>query len=184
MLKKYFTYLRKTVRILFLNILISQCNCTQPLKVKNKVFNSFSIPPTSTNSSTDIANNTPKLLPITKEEIITICENYPLLGNLLTDLQNKDPHIDVNKIDLNHYNQTVLHQAAELGDTNIVKTLLAIPKIDIDKKDTFQDTPLHLAINKDKEQTVKLLLQKGAEVDQQAINLAKSISMKKPIACL
>jgi ankyrin repeat protein len=119
----------------------------------------------------------PTISSITDEQLADMNIKLPFLGNLLSQLKNNATNIDINKVDPNHYHTNALHQAIELGNEDIVGILLTT-NIDVNKRDSFEDMPLHLAIQTDNKKIVQALLEKGAIVDQQAINLAENAEIK------
>ena len=60
---------------------------------------------------------------------------------------------------------TPLHGAVYSGNINLVKDLLQQETTDITVPDEFENTPLHVAVEKDHTEIVKLLLRKGASVE-------------------
>jgi hypothetical protein len=67
------------------------------------------------------------------------------------------------------YNQTALFPAADKGNTEVVRVLLA-HNIDLNVEDTFYHfTALGLALDKERVEVVKLLLEKGAKGKDQAL---------------
>lgn len=76
--------------------------------------------------------------------------------------------VDINVVDTANLN-TKLLEAAEEGDTSLVETLIR-KGADINAKDWYGDTPLHIAAWKDHAETCILLIESGA--DMQAKNLS------------
>jgi serine/threonine-protein phosphatase 6 regulatory ankyrin repeat subunit B len=66
--------------------------------------------------------------------------------------------------DREYEGMTSLHDAAEEGNVNVVKSLLERGE-DINTRNTSFETPLHLAAEKAKADVVRLLVERGAEVD-------------------
>ena len=76
-------------------------------------------------------------------------------------LNNK--YTDINVFD--SHGRVALIYAIEQNIVGVVKKLLDYPDTDIDIKDNNKNTPLMIAIKKDRENIVKLLLEKNARID-------------------
>lgn len=63
----------------------------------------------------------------------------------------------------NEKGETALTYAIKNADNKLIKVL--IEKADLNKRDELGNAPLHLALNKDKDEIFKLLLEKGADVN-------------------
>jgi DUF1680 family protein/ankyrin repeat protein len=74
-------------------------------------------------------------------------------------------------------NRTVLHYAAERGNTGMAELLIA-SGADVNAKDQYGDTPLHLAVKAGHRNIIEMLIAKGADVnaksndDQMPLDLA------------
>ncbi|XP_045479291.1 26S proteasome non-ATPase regulatory subunit 10-like [Harmonia axyridis] len=70
---------------------------------------------------------------------------------------------DINIADVR--SATPLHRAASKGNTNIVEFLLTFEDLDVDPRDSYGNTPLHLACEEDRQREAKLLVDHGASLD-------------------
>ncbi|KAB0799494.1 hypothetical protein PPYR_07374 [Photinus pyralis] len=75
-------------------------------------------------------------------------------------LENK---ADVNIADLR--GATPLHRAASKGNLEIVKLLVECSSLQIDSRDYYGNSALHLACEEDRVDEAKLLVQKGADIN-------------------
>ena len=73
--------------------------------------------------------------------------------------------VNAYQIDRNELGQTPLHIAIQQNQKSKVAKLLSETETDINAKDNYNDTPLHLAVELNNLKMVKLLLGKGAKVD-------------------
>jgi ankyrin repeat protein len=115
---------------------LAQCNCGP----RNS---GFPDPEEETAGGNKDGNSAATLTPIT-EAMIQKVKNHgnQLLEEVLVALQNDTP-IDINKQD--SYKATALHEAAFLGDPDIVKVLLE-RNANPDLVNNDNETPLHVAI--------------------------------------
>ncbi|KAK9891567.1 hypothetical protein WA026_015527 [Henosepilachna vigintioctopunctata] len=61
---------------------------------------------------------------------------------------------------------TPLHRAASKGNTAIIKCFLKYNnKLNVDSRDSYGNTPLHLACEEDRQEEAKLLVQNGASLE-------------------
>lgn len=60
---------------------------------------------------------------------------------------------------------TPLHRAASKGNTKIVELLLTISELIVDPRDSYGNTPLHLACEEDRQREARLLVEHGASLD-------------------
>lgn len=59
-----------------------------------------------------------------------------------------------------------MHRAASKGNLGVVKLLLEYSdKLKLNIRDTYGNTPLHLACEEDRQEEAKLLVQNGASLD-------------------
>jgi ankyrin repeat protein len=65
----------------------------------------------------------------------------------------------------NSRGQTPLHIAAQNGQLDVVRLLLASQQIDVNARDQQGSTPLHLASEKGHVEVVQLLVAHGARLD-------------------
>lgn len=70
----------------------------------------------------------------------------------------KDPSFDVNSRLSGGYRETILHRECWGGDLEIIKLLLAHPRIDVNSRDDVGNTPLEWACQRGNVETVKLML--------------------------
>ena len=85
---------------------------------------------------------------------------HRLIGHTLLKTVNSDM---LNNI-INDYGMTLLMEAVSIRNANIVKLLLAVPTIDIHKKDFLGKTALHYAINVNDAEIARLLIARGARI--------------------
>ncbi|KAL3265407.1 hypothetical protein HHI36_009612 [Cryptolaemus montrouzieri] len=86
-----------------------------------------------------------------------------------------DYKADINIAD--NRSATPLHRAASKGNTSIVKCLLNYcDQLDIDSRDAYGNTPLHLACEEDRQEEARLLVQNGASL--QARNAEKKTPLE------
>lgn len=180
MIKLFFKLSYQILILLFYITLVIKCNCNnQPaykshLKPRNqKDITKLPSGPTPTPTSA----SKPSISSITDEQLADIDRKFPFLGKVLNQIKNNTTRIDINKIDTNHYHTNALHQAIELNNEDIVDILLTT-NINVNQVDIFEDMPLHLAIQKNNKRMIQSLLEKGAIVDRQAINLAENEEIK------
>lgn len=99
---------------------------------------------------------------------------FNLLGNSITYGQTKcfevlinhlyaDDNWDTLRVNLDILIDEYIKETVELGNIEILNILL--DKVDINKGDCYHITPLHLACKEDNLDIVKLLIEKGANID-------------------
>lgn len=107
--------------------------------------------------------------------------NHPQITSLL--LENG---ANVNAQD--KYHATPLHRAASQGHEKVVGLLLNAPKIQIDLTDSSGCSPLHLAVDEDREDVAIRLVEKGADLylenkeKQTPLSLVKSAEFRRKLS--
>ena len=74
-----------------------------------------------------------------------------------------DAGADINISD--HKQRTALHMAADLGDDDIVDALIKRPDVNLNVRNENGYTPLHIAAGRGREQSARLLIDAGADIN-------------------
>ncbi len=153
-----FLYRPANMLVFLLAILLNQCQCggLDP----NLGQATFEAPPRNNQPP---ATHTPITQPLIQ---LAQDEGYNFLATMLRNLKDHPDQVVINKPDNLDNDKTTLHQAAELGNPDIVKALLD-RGANINSTDAYGLTPLHLAVLNKRLEAVQALLDKSAYVNAQ-----------------
>eukprot|EP00924_Labyrinthula_sp_SR-Ha-C_P000314 augustus_masked-scaffold_25-processed-gene-3.59-mRNA-1 protein AED:0.40 eAED:0.41 QI:0/-1/0/1/-1/1/1/0/362 len=99
------------------------------------------------------------------------CQNVQVLEEIFCNSNEKTKEKALNELNTVSNLGSPLHGAVFSKDITCVKFLLQLDKINVNIRDQDGVTPLHVAIGLRNEYLVDLLIESGAEVDEEILNL-------------